>query len=103
MFFPSTVTLNPYISEDSHHHYTYGTPTTPNCRYAKNNQTVKDSNGEDLPSIAWVQFPNGIQVKEKDQIVLPDGTKAPVILAIHVNTPFEIPVCIEVYLGVGES
>lgn len=101
MLFPSTVIGYPASSIDAHHKITYGTAQSLSCRYAKKDQLTKDSNGNDVLTIAWVQFPLGTTVSKNDKIVLPDGTTAPIVMSprtIHYPHNDE-EMCIEVYLG----
>lgn len=99
-FFPSTVTLKPAASVDAHHKVTYGTSSTPSCRYAKKDQVIRDNGNNDILTIAWVQFPLGTSVSKNDQIVLPDGTTGPVVLTQLIHYPHTgAEMCIEVYLG----
>jgi hypothetical protein len=95
------VTLKPYISKNAHHVVTYGTASTPSCRYAKKSKVVQGQGGKELLTIAWVQFPTETVVHEKDQIILPDGTTGPVVLVVSINDHVETPVCVDVYLGEG--
>lgn len=101
MYFPSTVTLYPFVSEDGHHKMTYGTSSTPSCRYAKKDQILKDKAGKDVLTVGWVQFPLGTPCSKNDKIVFPDGTTGPIVQAsrtIHYpHTGAEM--CIEVYVG----
>jgi hypothetical protein len=101
MFFPSTVTLYPYVSKDAHHKITYSTtPSYPSCKYAKKDQVVKDENGKDILTVAWLQFPIGTSISKNDKIVLPDGTTAPALPPRIIHYPHNgLETCIEVYLG----
>src|SRR5665647_622119 len=99
MFFPSTVTLAPYASEDSRHKITYGTTRTPTCRYAKVSKLLTGSNNQQFMTYAWVQFPPGTAVMEKDQVILPDSTTSPIVSLIRVKNPSDVEICVEVWLG----
>ena len=99
MFFPSTVTLNPYASEDSHHKITYGAPRSPKCKYAKVSKLITGSNNQQFMTCAWVQFPPGTAVMEKDKIVLPDSTTSPIVSLVRVKNPSDVEICVEVWLG----
>lgn len=100
MYFPSTVTRYPYSSKDAHHKITYGTAVSLPCKYSKKTQIVSDQSGKDILTIAWLQFAAGTSVNERDKIVLPDGTTAPVKLVIPVKYPHTgVAMCVEAYLG----
>lgn len=101
MFFPSTVTRYPAVSKDAHHKITYGEAQELPCRYAKKDKILKDQNGNDVLTIAWIQFPRGTELSKDDKLVLPDGTTSPIVIGpwtIHFpHTGAEM--CIEVCLG----
>lgn len=101
MLFLSTVTRKPFASEDTHHKMTYGTSQSLSCRYSKKGQIVKDQHGKDVLTVGWVQFPKGTTVTKNDQIILPDGTTAPIVTEPRViHYPHNgAEMCIEVYLG----
>ena len=99
MYFPATVTRYPYSSKNAHHAVTYGTPGTLSCKYSKVHEIIKDQNGEDVLTSAWLQFPKGTVINDDDKIVLPDGSTAPIVKNDVILNHMNREVCVEVYLG----
>jgi hypothetical protein len=99
MFFPSTVTLEPFISKDGYGDSKYGSPIYPECRYAKIEKFIDGFGNQQFRTCAWVQLPAGTVIGKEDKIMLPDNTTAPIVSFNRVRNHVDIEVCVEIWLG----
>lgn len=75
------VTWKPYVSRNGAGEVTYGTATTLACYQSGERKLITDSNGQEVISEYALYF-NGAaaaSVQPKDQLVLPDGRKPPIL------------------------
>lgn len=74
MKFNQSVTVTPYVSEDVYGKRTYGTPVTLSCLIDYTIKNIKDFDGNNFLTAAWIAFPTGTVIHYTDKITLPDGT-----------------------------
>lgn len=99
--FPFQVTRHPYVSKDSYHKVTYGTPETIDCKYAKLSKMVEGKNGKAVKVVAWTSFPDGTVINYDDKIDLPDGSFSEIVLIHKIHNHVGREVCVDVYYGEG--
>lgn len=99
--FPSQVVRHPYVSKDSHHKVTYGTPNTLACKYAKLSKMVEGQNGKAVLAVAWTSFPDGTVIGYDDKIVLPDSSFSKIVLIHKIHNHIGVEKCVDVYYGEG--
>lgn len=97
--FPSSVTIAHKQSIDAHHTITYGTAQTVSCRYQEMIEKVIDSNGAEVLSTAWLQFPAGTSIDYDSKITLPSNETPKIVSINRIKNHLGIEVCVEVYLA----
>jgi hypothetical protein len=97
--FPSTVTIAHKQSIDAHHVVSYGTAQTVSCRYQEMQERVLDSNGAEVLSTAWLQFPAGTSIDYDSKITLPSNETPKIVSINRIKNHLGIEVCVEVYLA----
>lgn len=97
--FPSTVTISHKQSIDAHHVVSYGTAQTVSCRYQEMQEKVIDSDGAEVLSTAWLQFPANTDISYDDKITLPSNATPKIVSINRIKNHLGIEVCVEVYLA----
>lgn len=78
---PHTVTITPFLDDNSYGEPTYGDAVSYSCLIEKKPKMVRNAQGEEVVSSATVYLTSAPTLSTKDLVTLPDST-TPEILSI---------------------
>ncbi len=84
---PSTITHEPWASQDEYGKPTYGTAVSRDAVVEIRTKAIRNTGGELVMARASVQFLEDVAIDMRDRLTLPDGTTSPIVAITGVIDP----------------
>jgi hypothetical protein len=94
------VTLAPWLEDDLRGKPEYGSPVSYKALVDKRSQMIRNDQGEQVESNAYIVFLQPITISKRDLLTLPDGTTGPILkIGGLIDPDTSAPYMAEVWLG----